>query len=45
MSTSPCATEPGLADSQADLVPGLSEGASRHPKGVLIGFAATVTIG
>jgi hypothetical protein len=45
MSTSPCATEPGLVDSQAGLVPGLSEGASRRPRGVLIGFAATVTIG
>jgi hypothetical protein len=45
MSTSQCAADPGLADSQPDLVPSPSAGASRHLKGVLIGFAATVTIG
>jgi hypothetical protein len=46
MSTSQCATDPELAD--PSLVPEAlvrSEGASRPPKGVLIGFAATVTIG
>jgi cell division septation protein DedD len=45
MSTSQCAADPGLADPQPDLVPSPSEGASRHLKGVRIGFAATVTIG
>jgi cell division septation protein DedD len=45
MSTSQFAADPGLADPQPDLVPSPSEGASRHLKGVRIGFAATVTIG
>jgi cell division protein FtsN len=45
MSTSHCAADPGLADPQPDLVASPSEGASRHLKGVMIGFGATVTIG
>jgi hypothetical protein len=45
MSTSHCAADPGLADPQPDLVPSPSEHVSRHLKGVLIGFGATVTIG
>jgi hypothetical protein len=45
MSNSQCATEPELADPQADPVQKISEGAPRLLKGLLIGFAATVTIG
>ncbi len=45
MSTSQCAADLGLADPQADPVPSPSEGASKPLKSVLIGFAATVTIG
>jgi hypothetical protein len=45
MSTSQFAADPKLADPQPDLVPSPSEGASRHLKGVRIGFAATITIG
>lgn len=48
MSTSQCAAEPGLADRLADqpvdLVQGVATGASKLLKGLLIGFAATVTI-
>jgi len=45
MSTSHCAADPGLAEPQPDLVASPSEVASRHLKGLLIGFGATVTIG
>jgi hypothetical protein len=51
MSTSQCAVEPGLADPPADLEPGSSASHSASPvesrdlKGVLIGFAAIVTVG
>ncbi len=51
MSTSECAVDPGLADPQSDLLlsadQGVSQrqGASRLLKGLLIGFAASVTIG
>jgi hypothetical protein len=44
MSTSQCATDPGLADQQVDLVQDVATGASKLLKGLLIGFAATVTI-
>ncbi len=48
MSTSQCAAEPGLADRLADqpvdLVQGVATGASKLLKGLLIGFADTVTI-
>lgn len=51
MSTSQCAVEPGLEDPPAGLVQSssplqsASAFASRDLKGVLIGFAATVTVG
>jgi hypothetical protein len=49
MSTSQCATDPELADpsliQSAALVQSASGDSPRRPKGVLIGFAATVTIG
>jgi cell division septation protein DedD len=45
MSTTQCATDPGLADSEAELAPTISQGASKPLKRVLVGFAATVTIG
>jgi|SRR5271165_1061529 len=44
MSTSQCATDPGLADQQVDVVQGVATGASKLLKGLLIGFAATTTI-
>jgi len=44
MSTSQCATDAGLADQQAGLVQGVATGASKLLKGLLIGFATTVTI-
>jgi hypothetical protein len=44
MSTSECAAEPGLADEQVELVQGVATGASKLLKGLLIGFAGTVTI-
>jgi cell division septation protein DedD len=44
MSTSECAAEPELADEQVELVQGAATGASKLLKGLLIGFAATVTI-
>jgi cell division septation protein DedD len=44
MSTSQCATDPGLADQPVDLVQGVATGASKLLKGLLIGFAATVTL-
>jgi cell division septation protein DedD len=48
MSTSQCAAEPGLADrlsdQPVDLVQGVATDASKLLKGLLIGFAATVTI-
>jgi SPOR domain len=45
MSNSQCSTEPETADVQVDLVQTVSRGASRLLKGLLIAFAATVTIG
>jgi hypothetical protein len=55
MSTSPCAADPGLADTQSDLQmsaaqgetdsPSAAPGASPLLRGLLIGFAASVTIG
>jgi len=44
MSTSQCTAEPGLADQQVDVVQGVATGASKLLKGLLIGFAGTVTI-
>jgi len=44
MPTSQCAAEPGLADQPVDLVQEAAAGASKLLKGLLIGFAATVTI-
>ena len=48
MSTSQCTAEPGLADQLSDqpvdLVQGVATGASKLLKGLLIGFAATVTV-
>ena len=55
MSTSQCATDPGLADPQAELAPTASQGvskpdvskpdASKPFNRVVFGFAATITIG
>jgi hypothetical protein len=45
MSNSQYATEPVLGDQQAGLVQNESDGASSLLKSLLIGFAATVTIG
>ena len=44
MSTSQCAPESGLADQPVDVAQGVATGASKLLKGLLIGFAATVTI-
>jgi cell division septation protein DedD len=44
MTTSQCATDPGLVDSQVDLVHSAADNASKLPKRLLIGFASTVTI-
>jgi cell division septation protein DedD len=45
MSTSQCATDPELADTQAELAPTASQDASKPLNRVVFGFAATVTIG
>jgi cell division septation protein DedD len=45
MPISRCATDPKLADPQAERAQKLSQGASRPLKRMLVGFAATVTIG
>jgi hypothetical protein len=45
MSISQCATEPGLGDAQTPPENASSLGASKLLKGLLIGFAITVTIG
>jgi cell division septation protein DedD len=45
MSTSQCATDPDLADPQADRAQEDPQGASRPRKSVLVGFAATITVG
>ena len=45
MSTSQCATDPDLADPQAEPAQKDSQGASGPRKNVLVSFAATVTIG
>lgn len=45
MSTSQCAPDPGLADAHAELVESAPPGASKLLKILLIGFAATMTIG
>jgi hypothetical protein len=45
MSTSQCATDPDLADPPAEPAPTDLQGASTPRKSVLVGFAATVTIG
>jgi hypothetical protein len=45
MSTSQCAPDPGLGDAHAELVESAPPGASKLLKILLIGFAATMTIG